>query len=205
MKFTKYKSFSHWFYYHKIWIIAAVIVALMILTLSWTHRAIGPKADYRVSWVGETMLSQEEEASITAAVSSLGQDVNGDGEVTVEVVQYAVRFTTEGTAAQLEENYGTVVKLIGQLETNECYLYLMEDPEGFQYAVGALRYLDGEPSGEEDHYEYRRWREMCAPWSCPGLERRTVYLGRRALFDEGQEYEELFPGGEALFQALISG
>jgi len=202
MKTTKYQSFSHWFYYHKLWVILLTIFALMMLTLYWTHHT-GPKADYVVSWVGTTLLNEEEEAAMTAAVAACGKDVNQDGSVSVQVVQYEVHFATEGAeSSQIEETYSNVVKLIGQLDANECYLYFMEDPEGFQYAVGALRYLSGEPSGEEDHYEYHRWKEMCVPWTCEGLERRSVWLGRRALFREGQEYDVIFPGGEELFEAL---
>lgn len=196
----KYKSFSHWYEYHKAWIIGGIIVGLMVLTLYWTHSGESDP-DYRVSWVGKTLLSAEEEEALMQAVRVCGEDRNGDGEISVMVVQYAVNFTPDSSALT-EENYGSVLKLIGQMESNECYLYFMEDPEGFQFNVGALRYLNGEPSGENDHYEYQRWEEMCVPWTCPGLEGRTIWLGRRALFHENPDYDAVFPGGEALFMAL---
>jgi hypothetical protein len=42
---------------------------------------------------------------------------------------------------------------------------------------------------------------MCVPFQCEGLE-HTAYLARRSLFEAGEEYDVLFPGGEDLFLAL---
>lgn len=203
MKTVKYQSFSHWFFYHKRMLFGIAAFALMAAILYFNHQAL-PDPDYRVGWVGKTMLNQEEEAALIAEISAHGTDLNGDGQIYVTVVQYNIDFHADATDADAETYYGNTVKLIGQLDTGECYLYFMDDPERFQFATGALRYLDGAPSGEEDHYEYQHWEEMCLPWTCEGLENRTIWLGRRALFDEDADYESAFPGGEALFQALTA-
>lgn len=196
---VKYQSFSHWFSYH--WGIVPIALVLIFLAwFSWNGRQ-GPKADYSVGWVGRTMLTEEEEQALSDAVAALGSDRNGDGTVLVEVLQYMVDFDMEAIDSNAETNYSYVLKLVNELQLNTCYLYLMEDPEGFQRATGALRYLDGSVPGEEEHFECARWEEMCAPFQ---LEGRAVWLGRRSLIGEEADYDAVFPDGEAMFQSLAA-
>lgn len=203
-KTVKYQSFGHWFYYHWKYLLAGVVVIL--LGVYFWHNSREPvDVDYQISWVGATALSQSEEESIITAVAEAGTDQNGDGQVTATVTQYIINFQsdTDYVDSTVEDSYSYTLKLIAQLQTKDCYLFLMDDPEQLQFTTGLLRYLDGSIPGEEDNYQYLRWEEMCVPWNCDGFA-RTAWLGRRGLFEEDADYEETFPGGEQLFQALIA-
>lgn len=198
---VKYKSFSHWFSYH--WgIIPIALLALFLIWFSWKGKTGAVDTDYTVGWVGASMLTEEEEAALSAAIAACGEDLNGDGEVTVEICQYVIQFDMDATDDNAELNYNYVTKLVSELQTNRCYLYFLEDPEGFQRCTGVLQYLDGSAAGEEDNYDCANWAEMCVPFQTAGFEKRTCWVGRRALFAEDADYSAAFPGGEALFQAL---
>lgn len=197
---VKYQSFSHWFSYH--WgIVPIAILVLFLIWFSWQGKAGVSDPDYTVAWVGSSMLTDGEEAALTDAVTACGSDLDGDGAVTVEVLQYVVQFDMDATDENAELNYNYTLKLSSELQANVCYLYLMEDPEGFQRYTGVLRYLDGSVAGEADNYDCANWKTMCVPFQLDGLD-RTCWLGRRALLTENADYDATFPGGDALFQAL---
>lgn len=199
---TKYRSLSHWFSYNWGWVLGG---ALLILFLLYTRvlQSSAPEADYTIGWVGASYLSEAELEAISRAVAQAGADQNGDGEVTAAVNQYIVDFAMQPDHFQYADNYANALKLIAQIQAKDCLLYLLEDPELFQYSTGALCYLDGSIPGQEDHYECANWRQMCVPWYPEGLE-HEAYLARRALFS-GEDSQELFPGAEILFGALTDG
>lgn len=196
--FRNYKSFSHWFTYH--W---RPVVCVVLAVLIWLYFANLPKAkdpDYVVSWVGQQLLSPQEEQALTGELQAAGTDVNGDGEVVVKITQYAITFRDDIEGETLTDSYAYLTKLLNSLQANECLLFLMEDPEGFQQATGVLQYLDGTIPSEADGYECANWQEMCVPFETEALD-GPVYLGRRCLFD-GEDPEVRFPGADALFAAL---
>ena len=197
---VKYRSFSHWLSYHWGWFVLAGVLVLLGLYFS-SGQSAGPEPDYRIAWAGSTALSDEEEAAICQVMSSLGEDQNGDGEVTVEVLQYVIDFEPDEETADPALSYSAQAKLMADLELKNCYLFLIEDPEAFQAAYGVLQYLDGSTPGEEENYEAARWEEMCVAWTCEGLAHGPVYLARRAFF-QGESAAGLFPGSDALFEIM---
>ncbi len=194
----QYTSFRHWFSYHWGWILGGIAVSAFLLYAFLPGG--GSKPDYVLSWIGTTALSETEEAAVKSAAARAGADQNGDGMIEVSLTQFIIDFHMTADDSRYEENYGYVSKMLGQLQTNECYLYLLEDPERFQYATGALQYLDGARASEADHFESSRWEEMCVPWNPEGLA-HTAFLARRAFFGQ-EDPDSLFPGGNALFDAL---
>ncbi|MCC8181841.1 MAG: hypothetical protein LIO45_02510 [Clostridiales bacterium] len=201
---VKYQSFSHWFSYN--W--RFVVIAVFFIAVGLYYGLIvehEPDPDYTINWIGTTMLSTSEEEALESTFTALASDQNGDGLVTVSIVQYTINFHygEDATDTDMEESYMNLQKLLTRLQMKDSYIFLMDDPEGLQTSTGILRYLDGGYAGEENDFEAENWEEMCVLWSCDGFE-RTAYLGRRALFEEDSDYEETFPGGEALFQALIA-
>lgn len=196
----KYRSFSHWFSYHWGWLLGGAVLALLLVHAFLTDSREA-KPDYTVSWVGASVLSEAEEAAISSAIARAGSDQNGDGQVTAAVAQYIIDFTLSPDDALYQDTYAEHLKLLAQIQTGDCYLYLMEDPAGFQSSTGALQYLDGTTPSEADHYECANWERMCVLWQAEGLDRRC-WLGRRALF--GGDSQALYPGGDALFETLAA-
>lgn len=197
---VKYQSFSHWFSYHW-WIIPIALFVLLIAYLIWSGNASTAKIDFYVGFVSSSPLTEEEEDALLEALTRCGTDVNGDGEVCPEVIQYIIDYDMDEHDSNAETNYAYVMKLAEEMQVNTCYLYLMDNPEGVQRTTGALRYTDGTVAGEEDNYESASWQEMVVSYEFAG---RTCWLGRRALYGEEPDYESAFPGGEALYQALLA-
>ena len=200
MQTVKYRSFSHWFSYHWGWFVLAGVLALLALYF-YTGRTVEADPDYRISWVGSTELSETEQDAVCSVMSSLGSDQNGDGEVTVDLVQYIIDFQPDEDTADTALSYSALMKLMADLELKDCYLFLIEDPEAFQRSTGVLQYLDGSIPGEEEDYEAAHWEEMCVAWTCEGLEHTPTYLARRAFFND-ESAEELFPGSDTLFEVM---
>lgn len=193
-----YTSVGHWFSYNWGWLLGGI---LLIAFLIFASRPGGePEPDYILSWVGTTMLSEREAAAVIEAASRAGTDQNGDGQVVVSVQQFPIDFHMTSSDIRYADNYSQMLKMFAQLQTRECYLYLLEDPEQFQSATGVLQYLDGSYASEDDHYESAQWEQMCVPWDIAELE-HTAYLARRTLFGE-EDPNVRFPGGDALFAAL---
>lgn len=199
---TKYRSISHWFSYNWGWVLGGVLLLLFLLYTN-VLRPSDPKADYIIGWVGASSLSDAELEAISQAVARAGADQNGDGQITTSVRQYLVDFTMSPDHFRYQENYANAMKLIAQIQAKECLLYLLEDPELFQYSTGVLCYLDGSIPEEADNYDCANWRQMCVPWPLEGLG-HEVYLGRRSLFS-GEDSQTLFPGADILFDALTDG
>ena len=194
------KSLSHWLTYNWGWILggAALLAVLVYSALSHTG---GPRADYTVTWVGTTYLSEGEVEAICQAIAQAGADQNGDGAVVTDVVQYVIDFTLTGEDHGYADSHANNVKLLAHLQAEDCLLFLLEDPEQFQRSTGALRYLDGAIPTDVDGYECANWQRMCLFWQPEGLEHQA-YLGLRALFS-GEE--SLFPGAAILFDAITDG
>lgn len=200
--FHNYQSFSHWFSYH--W--KKVLVVAMILAI-WIYYAAMPKdpdPDYTITWVGASLLSSAQEEALTQAVQEAGSDVNGDGEILVRIDQYAITFDENADADTLSDSYTYLIKLMNSIQVSDCLLYLMDDPEGLQRSTGILQYLDGTVPSDEDDYECANWEEMCLPLTVEGFD-YPIYLAQRILFQDDEDPEELFPGAQALFDALTAG
>jgi len=98
-----------------------------------------------------------------------------------------------------------VDKLNSDFYTRQSGIFLLDDPENFQKAHGALAYLDGSapPEGAED------WEKMTVPWeewagsagvelhNCDG---KQLWFARRAAFSEADE--AAFAGAGTLWEAL---
>lgn len=196
--FRNYVSLSHWFTYH--WRAVVWIVLLLLAGLWFSLLPKEPDADYVISWVGTQLLSPKQEQALTEQLQAAGTDVNGDGVIVVHIDQYAISFGDEADGDTLTESYTYLAKLLNAIQVKDCRLYLLEDPEGFQRVTGVLQYLDGTIPPEENSYECANWAEMCVPLETDAV-KVPVYLGRRCLFD-GEDPEQLFPGADALFDAL---
>ncbi|MBR2529219.1 MAG: hypothetical protein IKE58_12215 [Blautia sp.] len=202
--FGKYQSFSHWLSYNGKYVAYLTLGLLLILLLRFNHRSGQRQYDYKISWVGKSFLDTTEQESLRQAVLSMGRDIDGDGQITLDIVQYEVDFAKAQTSVDadvLKGAYEQMTRLLTRLQERDCYLFLTDDASSLQFTTGILRYLDGRVAGEEDNYEYANWEQMALPLSLEGL-REGCWLARRSLFEKNADYEERFPGGEALFWAL---
>ncbi len=148
VELTAAEKRKNWWYYHKFYVLAGIVLLSIFGSIVWNalHQV---KPDYQIAYVGTNSLPDDTASAIEAGFAALGEDLNGDGQVVVRVMQYAFSGGDEPQTAMAAE-----VKLMADLTECESYFFLLEDPEGFQRNYGSLRRLDGslpesgEASGE---------------------------------------------------------
>lgn len=152
---------KNWWHYHK-WHVALSVV-LVGAAASLTAHALGvgrTEADYQVAYVGQSPLPGDTSAAIERAFASLGEDLNGDGQITVQLNQYPAAGADPGMAVSGE------TALLGDLLECESYFFLLEDPAWFQASYHSLCRLDGSLPEDGDHSA----EGTCLPWAeCPRL------------------------------------
>lgn len=135
---------KNWWHYYK-WHVAAVIVLVSIIgSITWNalHQV---KPDYQFAYVGRYALPEGTASALQTALAALGEDLNGDGSVTVQLMQYTTPAETDAQAVM-----ATSVRLMADLSECESYFFLLEDPEQFQESYHTLCKLDGTLPPEED-------------------------------------------------------
>lgn len=152
---------KNWWHYHKWHVAIAVVLAGIGVNLVCHALGFGQtKPDYQVAYVGENALPDDTAAAIENVFAALGEDLNGDGLVTVRLNQYPTTGADSGMAVSSE------VTLMGDLLECESYFFLLEDPASFQMAYRSLSLLDGSLPEEGDYSADGTY----LPWeNCPVL------------------------------------
>lgn len=128
-----------------------------------------PEPDYRIGYVSKTALPEEVLDDLRSRLEGLGEDVNGDGRVMVELLTYIIGFDD---ASMLDVNVTSagITRLTVDLPAGRVYVLLLDDPEGFQGHIGALSYLDGTVLLDNHAHGAVDWTEMVYAWDdCPVL------------------------------------
>ena len=218
---TRKEKLANWFHYNKWWIVVWAVLLFSVGSIVWNALGIGQvRPDYVFAYVGDAALPGDCAAALEASLAALGQDVNGDGRVVVELRQYTSNAGSEDT---MMYGYASDVTLIADITNGDSYFFLLEDPAGFQRAYQALAGPDGSlPEGDDRGIDGRVF-----PWSgCPvlaGLELggfeenyfgqsitgdnqellSGLYFGRRGFYDEKQAAKQ--GANEALWELLTEG
>ena len=124
-------------------------VVLAGIGISLVCRALGvgqTRPDYQIAYVGESFLPDDTAAAIEATFAALGEDLNGDGKVTVHLNQYPTSGGGDAGVAVSSE-----VTLMADILDQMSYFFLLEDPAWFQANYRSLRRLDGTLPGEGDY------------------------------------------------------
>ena len=221
---TGKEKLANWFYYHKWWIVVWAFLLISAGSILWNALGIGRvRPDYVFAYVGNTALPDDCAAALEGALAALGQDVNGDGKVVVELRQYVSGAGQGGSEDALMYAYASDVTLIADITNGDSYFFLMENPAAFQRAYQALAGPDGSlPEGDDHKIDGRAFQ-----WShCPvlaglelgGFEQKYLdqsitgdnqellsglYFGRRGFYDEKQAAKQ--DANDALWEILTEG
>ena len=153
---------KNWWHYHKWHVVIGVVLLGIAVNLILHALGFGQiKPDYQVAYVGTNALPDDTAAAIESVFAALGEDLNGDGQVVVKLVQYA-----SAGGADTGVLTSTEVALTADLLECESYFFLLEDPERFQIAYRSLCRLDGSLPEEGDYSArgtYLGWGQ------CPAL------------------------------------
>lgn len=158
---TKAEKRKNWWHYHKWHVIIALILLIITVDLICSYLGIGEtEPDYQVAYVANAALPEDTAEALRGAIEVLGMDLNGDGEVLVQINQYT---STGGEDAGVYT--ASEVQLTADIVECESYFFLLEDPETFQFQYHSLCYLNGELPAEDDNSAENcaiKWSELPA-------------------------------------------
>lgn len=222
---TRKEKLANWWYYHRLHVgIGAVVLAVLIwLAADFFGRTL---PDYQIALVTEQYIPEAVVTELSDALSAFGLDLNGDGQVLVQVSGYQLSLGSEeeesGVSASSSSAVTTTVDaytqmagfttLSGDVTTRTSLIFLTDDPEAFQSSFELLATADGSLPAEGAGLE---GVELFAFSDCPVLasldlseEARTYldgfYISRRG-FAEGQTLAEYPEENQALYEVLTAG
>ena len=204
---TKAQKISNWLDYHVL-LLVAIAAALVIGWMIMRDRARVEAVDQHVGYVGSETLSDQTIAALEKELAHFASDINGDGEVTVELVPYYVDFgwEAEGNLARAD-NQAAYTRLGADIGTGTGpYVFFIADPVRFEDVTRALCYTDGSQEDNPAEAEIRWQDTVFAVDGCPALADLDallpdgMYIGRRGVWDE--THWENFAGSIDFWQAL---
>ena len=151
-EYTKKEKAANWWHYH--WM--AVVVAVLVVVFGvWIIKdtVFQTRPDVQVAYVGTSDLPTDTVTALQDALTPFCSDLNGDGKVVVQVDSYTVDFDAANESTDAYYQMAGVTRLSAELSSGgKTYIFLLEDPEGFEAQTGALQYLDGTvPGRPRDH------------------------------------------------------
>jgi len=184
---TKEEKWKNWWHYNK-WFVAAGVLLLAGLVSIVRTALTQVEPDYQIAYVGASTLPEDTANALEAQLAGLGEDLNGDGRVTVRLVQYVSSDDSDpGLTVSAE------VQLAADIMERESYFFLLEDPERFQERYHSLRRLDGSLPDDDDLTA----QGTCLRWAdCPVL--AGLELGEYS-------YELLGGSAQGSSDELVSG
>ena len=170
-------------------------------------------------------LPEDTAHAIEAAFAQYGEDLNGDGIVSVKLNQYVS--DTEDVENASAYALAAQMQFLSDMNAEESYFLLLDDPVHFQLDYQALANWDGTPPGDNDYTAAGK----TVPWAdCPvlagydlGTYQTTVlgttvtgssaelvnglFLGRRAFYEEAkkQKVAHAREGARRLWNILTEG
>ena len=225
-EYTKTEKAANWWHYH--WGIVVIVVLCAFFGI-WIIKdtVFQTRPDVQIAYVGTHDLPADTVTALQDALTPFCEDTNGDGKVVVQVDTYNVDFDADNVNTDAYNQMAGVTRLSAELASGgKTYIFLLEDPEGFEAQTGALQYLDGTVPDDPETTD-ADWREMVYRWTdCPvltgldlgGYEGLTLmddvtgtnqsvlahlYVGRRGVWDEKQV--PTYEGCAELWDTLTAG
>jgi len=205
---TGKQRLANWFHYNKLWLAVWAVILSAAGSIIWNALGIGQtRPDYIFAYIGDDGLPDACAAALETELAALGEDVNGDGRVRVELRQYATNRSGDAETA-LYYNYAADVALAADITDAESYFFIVENPVDVQINYQIFAKADGTPPEDGDFEADGK----VLPWSgCPVLSGLAVdqepldglYIGRRCFYDEKQaEGQE---ANDALWHVMTEG
>ena len=147
--YTRRQRLENWCYYNKLWVLAGLVILWVIGSMLWNVLGIGQTSpDYTISYVGRLKLPEDCAVALENAVAQFGEDLNGDGTVSVKLNQHVV--TDNSYTDNMTYSYGAEITVLADITEGESHFFLLEDPVDFQLSFQVLANLDGNVPAEDD-------------------------------------------------------
>lgn len=194
----------NWLRYHWLWLVAGAAVLCVAGSMLWNVLGIGQvKPDYVAAYIGKDPLPEDAAQALIGRLESLGQDVNGDRRVTVELRQYATARTGEAETA-FYYSYAADSQLLADITAADSYFFLTEDPDRVQRSYQIFADPDGNPPADGDYAAMDKVYPLHELPAFAGMEQLPrLYIGRRCFYDEKLAARQ--GANEALWQVLTEG
>ena len=194
----KKRSRANWWYYN--WGIVAV-AAMVIVGVAYVAHGLLTTVDpdYTVAVVTAEALPDEAVQRLQTALADYAEDANGDGAVVVQVNNYT--WSADAALTDMNGQMAGATQMNTDLANGESKIWILDDPEGFEQAYGAL----SEKLGAD-------WQAKLIPWSSrPALS--GLELGSYNTAADGSQTVDIqsrfagysvavFDASDALWQAL---
>ena len=218
----------NWWDYHKWHVVLAILCAVLIGDV--IYDAVNNSRnmpDYVVAYVGQTALPDTLVQVAEDGLAQLGEDLNGNGKVQVELRQYVLSDGSGSNPAlaleDTERSQAASLLLQGNIEAVESMIFLLEDPELFREALPIFSRVDGtleEDTPDSDVPLYYYWEDcpLLAGLELPNFEVPVIDgmvegdsqaalgklgVARRGLWDDGTN--DTIRGNIALFERITEG
>ena len=173
---TNWEAFCNWWTYHwvTVLVVSLIVTFFVLLAVEFITR---DRPDYKIAYVGADSLVVDIE-KLQSELELLGEDLNGDGEVCVQIRSYLVDSETSMFS-------GEAIPFVGDIETGNSTIFILEDPEWF--------YEKYHITTEEDTY---RWSD------CPALSHIDLYGDYAIALRTTDDMEEGYEIDLSLWQAM---
>lgn len=165
-EYTKQEKARNWWHYHWVMVLVAVIVAVI---LGWLIHDMffRVQPDVEIGYVGPQRLPEATVQSLQEALAPYCSDLNGDGQVVVQISEFTLDFATSESADPYSQLAGTTQLSAALTPGSDTHLFLIADPANFQAQTQSLQYTDGTLP---DDAHINDWQKMVYRWSdCPLL------------------------------------
>ena len=225
---TPQEKRRNWWAYHKWHVVIALVCAVLLGDVVYDAvQNSRNRPDYVVAYVGQTALPDTLAQIVEDGMAQLGEDLNGNGKVQVELRQYVLSDGSDSNPALVmedtERGYASSLLLQGNIETVESMIFLLEDPELFRTSFPILCRTDGtlvEDTPDSQVPLYYRWGDcpLLAGLELPNFEVPVITgmvegdsqaalsglaVARRGLWDDGTN--DTIRGNIALFERITEG
>lgn len=131
----KRRSRVNWWYYNwGIVVVAAMVIVGAAYVAHGLLTAVDP--DYTVAVVTAEALPDDAVQRLQTALADYADDANGDGAVVVQVNNYT--WSANAALTDMNGQMAGATQLNTDLANDESTIWILEDPEGFEQAYGAL-------------------------------------------------------------------
>ncbi len=144
---------KNWWYYNKRILLAVVLISGMVISLLYSILSkVDP--DYTIGLLTSYSMPANGLEELERCITPYADDRNGDGQVVVDVVNYAYSGSSTADPAAQE---AAIIRFMADASNNSAILYL-HDNEAFSALesefIGFFQYTDGTAMPEEaDDYE----------------------------------------------------
>lgn len=163
------KKWENYWYHYK-WHTWAAVFIVLVLIVCIKSMVDKPRYDYEIMLINSKGVMDDAVTAMEEELAKYGEDLNGDGEVTVGVVQNTFN-PSDPAGSQI--NMVSQTKIMAMLQTGETMVFITDDASYDTYqAQNIFTRLDGQKADENTSKE-----EIAYNYQGTVLQERMTQLG----------------------------